>query len=143
MYNKVILVGNLTRDPELRYTAQGTQVCTIGLAVNNRRSKNEEVLFIDVTCWGQQAEHVSTYMAKGRQVLIEGRLTYRKWEGQDGSMRSKHEIVADTVQFLGQRENGAADDKPQKPDHAAAAAGDKEQKQGSGSGLSHDDDIPF
>ncbi len=105
-YNKIILVGNLTRDPEIRYTAGGTAVATLGLAVNRRYRQGEEtkdeVLFVDVVVFGKQAENVSEYLQKGRPVLVDGRLSYRKWETADGQSRSKHEVVANTIQFLGQ-----------------------------------------
>ncbi len=106
MFNKVIMIGNLTRDPELRYTPQGTPVGTLRLAVNTKfRSGDEykeETLFIDTVVWGKQAETCSQYLSKGRPVLVEGRLQERRWES-DGQQRSKMEIVANTVRFLGGR----------------------------------------
>ncbi|MEJ2184193.1 MAG: single-stranded DNA-binding protein [Nitrospirota bacterium] len=111
MYNRVIMVGNLTKDPELRYTPQGTPISTLRLAVNNRYRSGEEMkedtLFIDVVVWGKQAETTSQYLSKGRSVLVEGRLQERRWES-DGQQRSKMEIVAQTVRFLGggRREEG-------------------------------------
>lgn len=112
-YNRVILLGNLTRDPEMRYTPNGTAVCTFGLAVNQRSgtgdNAKDEVLFVDITTFGRQAETSAEYLSKGRAVLIEGRLQYRTWEAQDGGKRSKHEVVAERVQFLGQGgQNGAS-----------------------------------
>ncbi len=109
-FNRVILMGNLTRDPELRYTGNGTAVCTLGLAVNRRVKKGdrweEEASFFDVVVFGKIAENSAEYLAKGRPVLVEGELTQRRWEGQDGQKRSKVEIVASTVQFLGSRPGG-------------------------------------
>jgi single-strand DNA-binding protein len=106
MYNKVILVGNLTRDPELRYTPQGTPVCNFRLAVNMRHKQSDEAkedtLFIDVVIFGKQGESCSQYLTKGRPVLVEGRLQERRWES-DGQQRSKMEIVASTVRFLGKK----------------------------------------
>ncbi len=103
-YNKVILMGNLTRDPELRYTANGTAVAGFGLAVNRKfqleGTWKEEVCFVDITVWGKQAENCSQYLSKGRAVLIDGRLNYRTWETDEGQKRSKLEVVATTVQFL-------------------------------------------
>lgn len=108
-YNKIILVGNLTRDPELRYTAGGTAVASFGIASNRRYRQGdetkEEVLFIDVVVFGKQAENVSEYLQKGRPVLVDGRLSYRKWETENGQTRSKHEVVANTIQFLGTTAN--------------------------------------
>ena len=106
-YNKVILVGNLTRDPQLSYLPSQTPVCEFGLAVNRRwrgqdGEQREETCFIDCRCYGKQAETFNQYMAKGRPVLIEGRLQYDRWEGQDGQKRSKHRISVQNFQFLGQ-----------------------------------------
>lgn len=103
-FNKVILLGNLTRDPELRYTPNGTPVTTFGLAVNRRSGqgdeRREEVCFVDIVTFGREAETASEYLSKGRPVLIEGRLQWRSWEGQDGQKRSKHEVVAERIQFM-------------------------------------------
>ena len=111
MYNKIILIGNLTKDPELRYTPQGTAVASFTLAVNSRiKSKDEskeEVLFMDVVVWGKQGEVVSQYLSKGRQALVEGRLRERKWEGQDGQQKRRMEVVADSVRFLGKRDDSS------------------------------------
>src|ERR671923_1037179 len=100
-YNRVILAGNLTRDPELRFTGDGVPVCSFGLAVNRVFSKNEEVDFFDITAWRDLGERVANYKKKGDPILLEGRLQYRTWEAQDGSKRSKVDVVADSVQFLG------------------------------------------
>ena len=100
-FNKVILAGNLTRDPELRYTQSGIPVTNFGLAVNRVRSKNEEVDFFDVTAWRELGEIIANYKTKGDAVLVEGRLQYKTWEAKDGSKRSGVEVVAETVQFLG------------------------------------------
>jgi len=103
--NVVILVGRLTRDPELRYTPAGTAVTSFGLAVNNRRKVGdewkEEPCFVDVKIFGRMAETSSEYLSKGRQCAIEGRLSYSKWE-KDGQTRSKLEVIANNIQFLGQ-----------------------------------------
>lgn len=103
-YNKVILVGNLTKDPELRYTPNGTAVATFGLATNRRYKQGEEwkeeTCFIDIVVFGRQAESASEYLSKGRAALIDGRLKLNKWESEDGQTRSKHEVIANTVQFL-------------------------------------------
>jgi single-strand DNA-binding protein len=103
--NIVVLVGRLTRDPELRYSPAGTAIASFGVAVNNRRKVGDEwkdePCFVDVKVFGRMAETSSEYLAKGRQVAIEGRLTYSKWE-KDGQTRSKLEVTANNVQFLGQ-----------------------------------------
>jgi len=106
MFNKVIMVGNLTQDVELRYVASGTAVANMRIAVATKyRSGDEykeETLFIDVVVWGKQGESCSQYLVKGRQVLVEGRLQERSWES-DGQTRRKTEIVANTVRFLGNK----------------------------------------
>ena len=103
--NKVFLMGNLTRDPELRYVPSGAPVATFGLAVNRRYitqqgEKKDEVCFVRVVVFGKQAESCSQHLSKGRLVFVEGRLQYRSWE-QEGQKRSTLDIVADRVQFLG------------------------------------------
>ena len=105
-FNKVIVAGNLTRDPELRFTTGGVPVCDFGIAVNRVRSKNEEVDFFDVSAWRELGETIANYKKKGDPILVEGRLQYRTWEAQDGSKRSKVDITADNVQFLGGRGEG-------------------------------------
>lgn len=107
-YNRVILVGNLTRDPQLRYLPSNTAVCEFGLAVNRKwrdqdGNQREEVCFVDVSAFGRQGETVNQYMSKGRQILVEGRLRFDSWTGQDGQKRSKLSVVAETCQFLGSR----------------------------------------
>jgi len=112
-FNRVILVGNLTRDPELRYLASGTAVTDVGLAVNDRRKDTngqwiEETTFVDVTVWGRTAEVMSEYLTKGAPVLIEGRLKLDSWETQDGQKRSKLKVVAERMQMLSGRGQGGA-----------------------------------
>jgi single-strand DNA-binding protein len=108
-YNRVVLVGNLTRDPELRYIPSGTAVSEIGLAVNDRVKKNDqwvdETTFVDVTLWGRTAEVANEYLSKGSSVLIEGRLKLDTWE-KEGQKRSKLRVVADKMQMLGGRGEG-------------------------------------
>jgi single-strand DNA-binding protein len=110
--NVVVLVGNLTRDPELRATAGGTSVCKIGLAVNERAKDpatgewGERPNFFDIDVFGAQAESCAQYLTKGRQIAVEGRLRWRSWEAQDGQKRSAVSVVANTVQFIGPREGG-------------------------------------
>jgi single-strand DNA-binding protein len=106
-FNKVILVGNLTRNPELRYTPSGTPVASFGLATSRRFKQGdelkEEVCFIDIVVFGKQAEHCGQYLSKGNGVIIDGRLQQRRWETEDGQKRSKHEVVAQGVTFLPKR----------------------------------------
>jgi single-strand DNA-binding protein len=112
-YNRVILVGNLTRDPEVRYTPGGTAVTEVGLAVNRTwydqkaNEKREETTFVDVTLWGRQAEVAGEYLSKGRPVLIEGRLQLDTWDDREtGKKRSKLKVVGETMQMLGSRSEG-------------------------------------
>jgi single-strand DNA-binding protein len=107
--NRVLLIGNLTRDPEVRYTPKGTAVADIGIAVNRVYSgddgeRKEEVTFVDVTLWGRQAEVAQEYLKKGRQVFIEGRLQLDTWDDkQTGQKRSRLRVVAENMQMLGSR----------------------------------------
>jgi single-strand DNA-binding protein len=106
MYNKVILIGNLTKDPELRYTPQGTPVTSFRLAVNYRYKHSDEMkqdtVFIDIVVFGKQAESCSKYLNKGSSALVEGRLQERRWE-HEGQQRSKFEIIAQSVRFLSKK----------------------------------------
>jgi single-strand DNA-binding protein len=106
-FNRVILAGNLTRDPELRYTPNGTAVSSFAIAVNRRYKKDneqiEETSFFDIVFFGKLAEVTGEYLKKGRPVLVEGRLQQRRWETDEGQKRSKVEIVGDNFQFLGSK----------------------------------------
>lgn len=106
--NKVIIAGNLTRNPEVKYLPSGQAVCEIGVAINdNYKSKTgemvERTVFVDVTVWGKQAETTGQYLQKGSPVLIEGRLNLESWETKEGEKRSKLKVVAERVQFLNSR----------------------------------------
>lgn len=102
--NKVFLLGNLTRDPELRYTANGFAVASFGLAINRKFKQNdewkEETCFVDITVWGKQAENCAEYLHKGSSAFVEGRLNFRSWETEQGQKRNKLEVVASNIQFL-------------------------------------------
>ncbi len=142
--NRVVLVGNLTRDPELRNTPSGMSVCSLRIAVNTRRKDNasgqwtEKPNYFDVTVWGAQGESCAQYLAKGRPVAIDGRLEWREWDAQDGTKRQAVEIIADSVQFLGGRGEGGGDLGGGNQFVPAGAA------QGSDADFSGaDDDIPF
>ena len=140
-FNKVIMLGNLTRDPELRFTPSGTPVASFGLAVNTPRAgqdspseRREEVCFVDIVAFGRQAETASEYLSKGRAALIEGRLQWRSWDGQDGQKRSKHEVIAERIQFMPRgRENGM-----ERPSSGPSRAGEE-----SDTPPIEEDDIPF
>jgi single-strand DNA-binding protein len=105
-FNKVMLMGNLTRDPELRYTSNGSAVTSFGLAVNRKFKQGDEwkddVCFVDITVWGKQGENCAEYLSKGRPAFVEGFLKFSTWESE-GQKRNKLEVVANTVQFLGSR----------------------------------------
>jgi single-strand DNA-binding protein len=110
-FNRVILVGNLTRDPELRYLQSGMAVADIALAVNDRRKNAngewiEETTFVDVVLWGRTAEVAGEYLGKGSPVLIEGRLKLERWEGKDGQKQSKMRVVCERMQMLGAKGEG-------------------------------------
>jgi len=140
-FNRVVLAGNLTRDPELRFTSDGIPVCSFGLAVNRVRSRSEEVDFFDISAWRELGETVANYKKKGDPILLEGRLQYRTWEAQDGSKRSKVDVVADNVQFLGGRSDS--------DEGAAASGGGGQARRGGGRREEVDineedfEDIPF
>jgi single-strand DNA-binding protein len=129
-FNRVILAGNLVRDPETRFIPSGTAVTSFSIAVNRRYKSNnefkEEVSFFDVSVFGKMGENCAEYLSKGRPVLVEGRLRQRRWEA-DGVKRSKIEVVADNVQFLG----GPRGASPDAPEPSAPSP------------ESQDDDIPF
>lgn len=121
--NRVVLVGNLTRDPELRHTPSGAAVCKLRLAVGSRQKDangqwGEKPNFFDVTVWGNQAESCAQYLAKGRKCAVDGRLDWREWDAQDGTKRQAVEIIADSVQFLSSQEakDGAPTSIPTGPD---------------------------
>ncbi|MBN2579485.1 MAG: single-stranded DNA-binding protein [Pirellulales bacterium] len=132
-YNRVILLGNLTRDPELRYLQSGTAVTDLGLAVNDRRKNAngewvEDTTFVDVTLWARTAEIAGEYLTKGSPVLIEGRLKYETWETQDGQKRSKLKVVGDRMQLLGGRGEGGSPP-PGRPARAPAQQAANEYSQ--------------
>src|SRR5437867_9917957 len=116
--NKVLLLGNVTRDPEVRYTPKGSAVCDLGIAVNRAYTtdsgeKREEVTFVDVTLWGRTAEVASEYLKKGRPVFIEGRLQMDTWDDkQTGQKRTRLRVVGETMQLLGSRPSGAGASAP-------------------------------
>lgn len=109
-FNRVVLVGNVTRDPELRYIPSGTAVTDLGLAINDRIKRNDtwedEVTFVDVTLWARTAEVACEYLKKGSCVLIEGRLKLDTWEAEDGSKRSKLKVIGERMQMLDRKGGG-------------------------------------
>lgn len=115
-FNKVILMGHLTRDPALSYTTNQTAICKFGLAVNHKFGEREEVCFIDITAWGKQGEVVQKYCHKGDALLVEGRLTLDRWQDKDGQNRSKLYVTMSAMSFVGKSERPAAETKPQEED---------------------------
>jgi single-strand DNA-binding protein len=147
-FNKVILAGNLTRDPELRYTPKGTAVARIGLAINRKWKSEtgemkEDVTFVDVDAFGKTAETIGQYLKKGRPILIEGRLRYETWEDkQTKQKRSKLGVVMETFQFLdsgGGRGGDASEAPPARPAAASAPAPESGEAEAPHEG----DDVPF
>lgn len=152
-YNRVIMMGNLTRDPDVKQLTSGQSVCRFGLA-SNRQFKNkqtgtmtQEVCFIDVDVWGPQADVCKQYLQKGRGVLIEGRLKLDSWQDAEGNKRSKHSIVADRVTFVGagaQAEDAEGADQGSEGFASGGSSGQKAEKtQGSAGEISFKDQAPF
>jgi single-strand DNA-binding protein len=161
-YNKVLLMGNLTRDPEVRYTPKGTAVTTLGLAVNEHYTtaageQKEETIFVDIDVWGRQAETAGQYLAKGRPVFVEGRLRLDSWDDKEtGQKRSKLKVVALRIQFLGAPRGGAefkdqapSDEAPARPTRSAGPGGRpaappaRDAAEPEPTAASEDDNIPF
>jgi single-strand DNA-binding protein len=146
-FNKVILLGNLTRDPELRVTTGGSNICKFGLACSRSftaqdGSKREETLFVDVDAFGRPAEVISKYMAKGRPILVEGRLRLDQWETQSGDKRSKHTVVLESFQFVGAR--GENEGSPSEHSYASSAPASRRHETDAAMVVGDiDDDVPF
>jgi single-strand DNA-binding protein len=153
--NRVVLVGNLTRDPELKSLPSGSSVCDLRMAVNFRRKNQqtgewiEEPNYFTVSVFGAQGENCARFLTKGRPVAIDGRLRWRQWDAQDGTKREAVDIVADTVQFIGPREEGAGGGSASgggysnRPAPAPAPVGPAEPAPWPAGGGDVDDDIPF
>ncbi len=139
-FNKVLLIGNLTRDPQLSYTPSQTAVVDFGLAVNRRwkgqdGENKEETCFVDCRAFGRTAENINKYLTKGRPLFIEGRLTFDSWTAQDGTKRSKHRVTVENFQFLGSPAAGTVG--VNKPEQEISSAAEE------GSNSTGADDIPF
>ena len=140
--NRVVLVGNLTRDPEMKHLPSGTALCSLRIAVNTRRKDEsgqwtDKPNYFDVSVWGNQGESCAQYLSKGRPVAVDGRLDWREYEAKDGSKRQAIEIIADSVQFLGGRGDGEGQSYIPQSDVAA------DQSDFVKAGAAADDDIPF
>lgn len=152
-YNKVLLMGNLTRDPELRFTANNQPVAQIGLAVNryytsSTGEKKEEVTFVDCEAWGRTAELINQYFSKGRPIFIEGRLKLDQWEDQQGQKRSRHKVVIESFQFVDSKGGGGGESGGDRPEGRSTAAARPARSAGAaGAAGPHqpidEEDIPF
>jgi single-strand DNA-binding protein len=154
--NRVVMTGNLTADPELRSLPSGNSVCSLRIACNTRRKNGstgeweDKPNYFNVTVWGAQGENAARYLSKGRPVAIDGRLEWREWEAQDGTKRQATDIIADSVQFLGSRDDaGGGGGSAERPaGNGASRGGDVPVDEGDfqaapAAGASGDDDIPF
>jgi single-strand DNA-binding protein len=151
--NRVVITGNLTRDPELRALSSGNSVCSLRIACNGRRKNNEtgqwedQPNYFDVTVWGAQGENCHRFLSKGRPVAIDGRLQWREWQDQNGNKRQSVDIIAESVQFLGSREDGGNGNGNGFSSSARTAESDVPVDTGDFErtpvGASADDDIPF
>ena len=149
-FNKVILMGNLTRDPQLSYLPSQTAVVEFGLAVNRKwkgqdGQQREDTCFVDCRAYGRQAETLNQYMSKGRPLLVEGRLQFDSWESKDGQKRSKHRVVVESFQFLGGGGGGAAQPRREQmaPSKADESGSNSEPAPSSPPDMPSGDDIPF
>ena len=155
--NKVMLIGNLTRDPELRHTPKGTAVTELGLAVNrvwydDNKQKQEETTFVDVTFWGRQAESIQQYLTKGRPIFVEGRLQLDSWDDKEtGKKRSKLRVIGESFQFIDSKPGGGGNsggDYSERPQQSSSAPQQRSGPPQGGSAaptddFQEDDDIPF
>jgi len=150
--NRVVMTGNLTRDPELRTLPSGMAVCSLRIACNTRRKNNatgdweDKPNYFDVTVWGAQGENCNRFLSKGRPIALDGRLEWREWETQEGQKRQAIDIIADSIQSLGGREEGAGGDngggfRASRP--AGDIPMDTRDFAPAATGASSDDDIPF
>lgn len=142
-FNKVLLMGNLTRDPQLSYLPSQTAVVDFGLAVNRRWTgkdgeKKEETCFVDCRAFGRMAENINKYLVKGRALFVEGRLQFDSWTAQDGSKRSKHRVTVENFQFLGGAGGGGSG-----PASGQASQGYQGSSAKNGPADDNADDIPF
>src|ERR1700719_812234 len=148
-FNKVILLGNLTRDPEVRYTPKGSAVCDLGIAINRQYTldsgeKREEVTYVDVVLWSRLAEIAGEYLKKGRPVFIEGRLQLDTWDDkQSGQKRSKLRVIGETMQLLGGRPPGAGGGAAESGEGKESRGGKTTPPPKAGAAEPDDDEIPF
>lgn len=146
-FNKVILLGNLTRDVEMRYTQGGTAIGKLGMAINRRYTQNgetkESTCYVDLTAWGKQAEILSQYTKKGSQLFVEGRLEFSTWESKEGGKRNKLEVIVENFQLMGSRNGGGTRGAQEQPRAAAGGAGQGSADATEGGAAADFDSIPF
>ncbi len=152
-FNKVILMGNLTRDPELRVTPNGTAICKMGLATSRTYTtqdgnQREETTFVDIDAFGKQAEVIAKYMTKGRPILVEGRLRFDQWENKEGEKRSKLGVVLETFRFVGpratQESESASSSAPHIEENSPPPRSEPQPaQQTEGESFDDEDDVPF
>ncbi len=148
-FNKVILIGNLTRDPDLRVTNTGLSICKLGLAVNRNYTTKEgdskdETTYVDIDAFGKQAEILSKYMQKGKPLMIEGRLKLDQWESSDGQKRSKLGVILENFQFIGGREESSSQSSNAYEDNAGRSSeANSNVNNANQSDESFDGDVPF
>ncbi len=145
-FNKVLLMGNLTRDPEMRATPSGTAVCQFGLAVNriynnSNGERQEETTFVDIEAWGRQAETISKYVSKGNPLFVEGRLKLDSWENKEGEKRSKMKVVLENMQLISQRGEGGGGYSPSDSSPPARASNTSSSSAQQGEDI--EEDVPF
>lgn len=145
--NKVFLIGNLTRDPELRSTQSGTNVCKFGLAVNRKYNtqsgSKEETTFVDITAFGRQAEVINQYCTKGKPLFVEGRLQFSTWETKEGQKRSKLDVIVENFQFLGQGSSAGGGGGGGRSNAGASQGGGDDGGFGGGGDFGAEGEIPF
>ncbi|WP_269522550.1 single-stranded DNA-binding protein [Coraliomargarita parva] len=147
-FNKVILMGNLTRDPEMRVTPSGHTICKLGLAVSRAYStrdgeRREETTFVDIDAFGKQAEVISKYMRKGRPIMVEGRLKLDQWESNDGQKRSKLGVVLENFQFLGGRDDNSSGGGGYEDSSPPQRSGSSSSRSSNEPEDTLDEDVPF
>jgi len=146
--NKVLLMGNLTRDPEMRYAPNGTAVTTFTVAMSRAYNtatgdKKEDVCYVRVVCWAKLAQVCGEYLFKGRPVFVEGRLQSRSWQAQDGTKRATLEVIAQNIQFLGKGKTQDSAEKEDHPSEVSESLGSAETLEDFSMGAKQDEEVPF
>lgn len=145
--NKVLLIGNMTRDPELQYTSSGTAICKFDIAINRKWKDNQETTFLRIESWGKMAEFCKQYFKQGRSIFVEGRIRMDQWEAKDGTKRKQYVIVAEQLGFADSKGVAAHQDAPAAADEPASedvfSDNNNEGQSGGQGGSGVSDDIPF